>query len=271
MPEYVTYTNRWGETRTRRKARKPLRVRDGQQKKAYKAEDAIFRNAGWRNKADLSGNIQCAIWINRVCRNERARAAVDKAGGRLPSAVTVKSQTIGAHAKPWFTEISVAPTMRYEWVLLHELAHLCHRNNSDKTIAGHGREWAAFYLALVGAVLGTAKAKQLRLSFRKHGVKFKPKRTLSPERKAALAARLTAMRQQKAAIAAMSDDEYLEHNASKHDGAISIDDPRALDIVVRQQDANAVVPVVIDERDRKLADLLIHQRAMDVARALSES
>jgi len=259
-------------------------VRDGQQRKLYTAESRVFD--GWRNKTDLTQTTQCEVWIGRVLKSERARKAVVAAGGRWPARVTIKSQGRGAHAKPHYQEISIAPNMRKEWVLLHELAHVCTKDVGLE-VAGHGREYAAIYVALVGAVLGKSWADRLKREFRTSGVKFKPKRTLSPERKAALVARMAAMRAKAKAIKAMSDDDYLEHNASKNDGAINIDDPRALDIVVRQQnEAASKVTPGHEPAERSAAghgtddgsthpkasrvDDSTHQRAMSIALALSE-
>lgn len=204
------------------KPKRKRAVRDGQRTKLYEAENRVF--SGWRNKVDLTQTVQCEVWLGRVLRSERAKNAVLNAGGRWPSKVTVKSQAYGAHAKPYFQEISVSPGMRKEWTLLHELAHICTRA-ATIDVAGHGREYAAIYVALVGAVLGQSWAKRLKAEFKAKRVKFKPKRTLSPERKAALSARLAAVRAAKSAKA--------KANAS--------------------------------------ADAPIHSRAMDIARALSES
>lgn len=76
---------------------------------------------------------------------------------------------------------------RYEMVVLHELAHFVTiRTYGHYGAAAHGREYCAIYLELVEHMMGTGAAADLRDAFKAHGVKYKPKRELSPERREAL-------------------------------------------------------------------------------------
>ena len=71
---------------------------------------------------------------------------------------------------------------RYRQMILHELAHaVASQIHGSGNIQGHGREYAAIYLDLVRHFLGAEAARQLRASFKAHGVKHRPKRVLSPE------------------------------------------------------------------------------------------
>lgn len=72
--------------------------------------------------------------------------------------------------------IYVSTYYRNRIVLLHELAHCL-------TIGkvAHGREYAAVYLKLVQHVMGKEVAARLKAAFKAEGVRFRPKRKLSPE------------------------------------------------------------------------------------------
>lgn len=197
------------------------RVRDTQKTNLYRAESAAFpeykavrrtitrdgrlRRASAAHPGALwfGSTIECEVWVNRVLRNPRAEAAVRKVmasfGTRLwswPLRVRVThSQGVGG-ARGGAGVISVSAYCRNALILLHELAHCIVPYN----VAGHGREYAAAYLALVRAVLGVKAHDRLRDAFKSGGVKFRPKRVLSPERRAAAIARLAACRAPKAAV-----------------------------------------------------------------------
>ena len=70
--------------------------------------------------------------------------------------------------------------------ILHEMAH----GIVPRDVAAHGREYAGVLVELVTRFMGKEAGKQLRASFAKHKVKYKSKRTLSPEQKALAIARI---------------------------------------------------------------------------------
>lgn len=178
------------------------RTRDGQKSKLYKAERTALNLF---DKMEFGSAVECEIFVGRVLANQRARAAVFAAGRPFAPAKTLwpgrvrvrqmKANARGANASPVFGVIGIARTAMTKAVLLHELAHICTPDD-----VGHGPQYAAVYLALVKSVLGTASYKALKASFKTGKVRFKAKRTLSPERKAALVATLAAARAKRAAI-----------------------------------------------------------------------
>lgn len=107
---------------------------------------------------------------------------------------------------PWFGEkpvdVSVSPQRRYggasafinmrkivfgrksmnKLIAVHEFAHLLCPDPGDP---GHGRLFCATYLELVGFAFNEDAKKKLRDSFKKHKVKYRPKRVLSEEQREA--------------------------------------------------------------------------------------
>lgn len=63
------------------------------------------------------------------------------------------------------------PHIADRWVLLHEVAHAM-----IPGVSGHGREYAAMFLALVRRWLGDEAGKALLAGYRAAGVKYLPKR-----------------------------------------------------------------------------------------------
>lgn len=70
---------------------------------------------------------------------------------------------------------------RQKWVVIHELAHVVDRNENGRPRAiwhqGHGWQFAAIYLRLVGTAFGYGAEKALRASFKEHGVKYSQPKT----------------------------------------------------------------------------------------------
>lgn len=87
-----------------------------------------------------------------------------------------------ACAENW-NEIKLPIWARNKYVVLHELSHVLRmrywrwRGNREKHEAGHGREFAATYLQLVLIFMGRPAHNALKASFKKHHVRFRPKRT----------------------------------------------------------------------------------------------
>lgn len=91
---------------------------------------------------------------------------------------------------------------------LHELAHVIHDFGADPTLTashgmrpptkeedprwyeGHGYQFCKIYLDLVLLYMGRTKRDGLRAAFRKHRVRYKVPRKLSPEQRQAAAERL---------------------------------------------------------------------------------
>jgi hypothetical protein len=88
--------------------------------------------------------------------------------------------------------IAIPKWARTKMIVLHELSHIALSRTTlrdCKSIAPHGREFAAFYLKIVRRFLGVEVHDQLRAAFVKGGVKYKPKKVLSDEQREILRAR----------------------------------------------------------------------------------
>lgn len=95
---------------------------------------------------------------------------------------------------------------------LHELAHVIHDFGSDYNLTrqhgmrpptkaedprwweGHGYQFCRIYLELVLLYMGREKMRGLKAAFKKHRVRYKAPRKMSPEQRAAAVARLAAVR-----------------------------------------------------------------------------
>jgi len=144
-----------------RRAAEPTRgkrPRDSQRAKLYRAEQS--RPQG-RRFATLP---QCQHYVDSVLRSPWWR-------GVHPDieTVRVKDGRGRRSAAAWHQarEIALPRHARSELTILHELAHLV----TPPTFAGHGPEFAATYLDLVGRFMPPPAAEDLRTAFREHRVR----------------------------------------------------------------------------------------------------
>lgn len=151
------------------------RARDSQRSKVYTAEWATERGKAERRfdemsdlKARTKQIVESKWWRDRI-RFRRTVTVKDGRGRRL------------ACADSWDFSISLPRHQRNDWVLIHELAHLLADNIHGRRIAAHGREFCMEYLALTRRFRGKAAHDDLKASFKKHGVKYRPKVQLSQE------------------------------------------------------------------------------------------
>lgn len=208
LREMLTFGT-FGRTKTKR--RKSTLPRDSQMSKVYRAEEMAFPDAHpgkgstKRPRDWFASTVEAEIFVNRILRSDRAHKAVRKAAEafakqtedgwkvsefyRWPGRVAVETGPDGMGGSAGNGRIKVSPGFRNKVVLIHELAHLV-----APVAEKHGRLFAAIELALVRSVLGTRDHDALRKAFKAKGVKYTAKRTLSPERKAALVKRLAEYR-----------------------------------------------------------------------------
>ena len=184
------------------------RERDSQRKKAYAAENAIFRA---ENGAIHSSTFESIGDCNRYIHAVLKRAVfVSRYGARACKPVDVIPGK-GCCAEFGHT-IRLAKWGYSEWMCLHELAHIIQyrinetalqrRNNQTEGSrwrelawlrdpfakdsmrpAGHGWQWASIYLDLVRFMIGKGTHDALRDSFKKHKVRFRPKIVRAPSTK----------------------------------------------------------------------------------------
>lgn len=98
--------------------------------------------------------------------------------------------------EPFYSTITVPPK-KDKWTdltMCRQIAYVLLMRTHGQA-AWHGREFCAIYLDVVRAMMGAAAYELLKGSFRKHKVRFTPKRVLSPEQRAAARERLAKARE----------------------------------------------------------------------------
>lgn len=194
----VRQTEKLQAARRRRAASRHSRPRDAQRKKVYAAEELAFRRPpeGFEPYPRQKGRTldQATRYANHIA------GRVGRAGQVPPFKLNRRR---GAFHRVWFGTGSGAPTVirsqidfsheaiELDWVIIHEL---CHEWSDFFSIAGHGREWCALYLATVREVLGERWHLRLKGAFDVLGVKYRAKREISDEQRAILRERLAAAR-----------------------------------------------------------------------------
>ena len=152
------------------------RPRDSQQSKLYRAEVAAFGES--REEFGSVGEMQAYIdqtlrtrWFRNRWRTKRVTVTDGRMRRRGGASYSYAGWDPG-----W--QLKMPRRTRCEWYLLHELAHVV----TPGHCASHGREYARNYLALVRRFMGEDAHVKLRDSFRKHKVKWHPKRSPQPGR-----------------------------------------------------------------------------------------
>ena len=161
--------------------------RDSQRSKLYKAEREI-KNPLALERIETVPEIQ--KWVDKICsyawfkrrfgnniriRVEDGRGRRNASGQRWLFRV-LKDDKIEIYNG----YIKLPMWARKKWVILHEMAHVICRYKP-----AHGRYFARCYLSLVHHVLGNEVRAELIGAFKKNKVKYKPKRIVSEEFKAA--------------------------------------------------------------------------------------
>lgn len=183
-----------------------LKERDSQREKLYRAERAVRDEHGGKQFESVEemqayiDNLLRQEWFNRTWPHVIHRVTVHSGAGNRRATC---SHCWGGYNR--CPEIKMPRWARCEQILLHELAHAL----TPVGAAAHGWEFAQAMLRLVKNRIGKEAEKALRLSFRKHRVRMKPKRSrpMSEEQKAALRERLAGYREQRVAAVRQLEEE----------------------------------------------------------------
>jgi putative metallohydrolase (TIGR04338 family) len=179
---------------------------DSQRSRVYQAERALDRPE-WNRRLGTVQEIQ--DYVDRIVRSRWFRGAFPDFPGRI----IVKDGRGRRRAGGWRTWdggcITLPVWSRRASIVLHEVAHVVtpRRDAQGRRTAAHGREFAAAFLALVRRWMGAEAAAALRAAFRLHGVRYRPRRAPDPAQRAALAARMAALRQRAVPAAAKTEPE----------------------------------------------------------------
>lgn len=141
---------------------KPPRERDQQRKRLYAAEE--FMRSDSRRRIETVPEIQA--YVNELCEE---RWFKKRWGGHH---VVVKDGRGRRRACAIGNIIKMPRHARFEWVVLHEVAHTL----IPAPLAWHGSCFANAYLELVRCRLGKATADKLETRFRIHRVRHTPRR-----------------------------------------------------------------------------------------------
>jgi hypothetical protein len=188
-----------------------MKVRDQQRAKVYRAENAVngFKDPEWR---DLES---CRKFLNEL-RNDRV---LNRWYPKLKQTIDKVELHPGMGRRKACCEygwnrytIKLPLWARGRMVVCHELAHaliaeMYGRNyqmngTHPGSVQAHGWQFARMQMFFIQRGVSKAKADELKASYKKHGVRFqqpKPKRQLSPERKAELQERMKKMHEAKKA------------------------------------------------------------------------
>lgn len=153
---------------------------DSQRGKLYAAENKVPRG---EEMPDLKAverylaDMQARSWWRWGLKLVPGKRAIESAPIRVADGRGRRSASGGS----W--TITLPRWARCERIILHEAAHCITPGKM------HGREFAAAYLELVTRMMGKDAGAALRLAFREGGVRYKPKRQLTPEQLERLRAR----------------------------------------------------------------------------------
>ena len=174
-----------------------MRTKDSKRSKVYAAENkalAAMRAAGLVEREEMT-QAQMQRRLKTIAHAKWTLRRYKQLGTNVPLRFDRQSWATGGSLGMRFPPRG--PLLN-KLTLLHELAHVIqHRTPFGHLTAGHGREWAAVYVALTQRFLGRQCAALLKQHFRAAKIPFgKPraKRVLTEEQKQVLRDRLAAAR-----------------------------------------------------------------------------
>lgn len=177
---------------------------DSQRSKVYKAETASKLRG-----VELPEMVNVTQYVRELTRKPGFKAYAPQTaaaeivfhnGGGALRATCTRSIGQGASiGRPW-VRLSFPKWSRYEEVVLHEVAHAVATERHGVKAAAHGRGFTESLLWLVRLQMGAKAEAAMKAAFTEGGVKFRPKRQMTP-------AQLEAARRGLAAMAARTNTD----------------------------------------------------------------
>ncbi len=139
--------------------------RDEQRKRLYAAERQV--KAFLRDPLPTIAQMQA--FVDAILRNRWFQI-------HFAASMSAPIRVIGGRQRPatamnFLSTISMPTWSRTKFVVIHEVSHiLAARCCGQDLIAGHGREFATFFLELVEHFLGTEDCQDLLAAFARFGV-----------------------------------------------------------------------------------------------------
>lgn len=159
-------------------------ARDSQRSKVYEAQSHFHAlcSTAWSRFDSIS---DCQVYVDSVTQSRWWKS-------RFPFVYKVRVLKYQGYrkavAQKWNGTINLPQWAFNEFTILHELCH--HTISYDN--ASHGREFCRNLLVLIKRFLGSEYEQTFRECFKITGVKWRKKRNLSPEQRAAMAERARA-------------------------------------------------------------------------------
>jgi putative metallohydrolase (TIGR04338 family) len=146
--------------------------RDNQRSKLYKAERATSM---WKNPKRLDTVKDIEKFVERVQARKSLRKRFGYCLGRHVEVLDGRGRR-SACGGSWGIKMPI--WSRNELIVCHELAHTINIRMCGSRVAGHGWQFANIYLQLVQSMMGKDAADELKASFKKHRVRFNPKKAV---------------------------------------------------------------------------------------------
>lgn len=164
--------------------------RDTQRNKVYKAEHVLEKYAEPLPEMKDLERFAKKVWASR-----RVKKAFPKATSRFLAIGDGRGHS--RYATGGWAGIDMPRFARNSQITLHELAHVIDQRENGSQWAGHGWRYCAVYLKMVLYVFGREAHNDLKASFKKHRVRYKPKRkrNMSEEQRTALRERMAVARE----------------------------------------------------------------------------
>jgi putative metallohydrolase (TIGR04338 family) len=144
-------------------------MRDSQRQRVYDSEAEFEKTVGsgqqFRNKDEVQAylfNLMGSNWYQTQWP-------------KAPRTITVRLNAIWARSSGGRTKIRISKGSMDEITVLHELAH----SITGKEGGWHGRTFCINFLKLIRKKLSVTAEESMKACFKKHKVKFRPKRRVS--------------------------------------------------------------------------------------------
>ncbi len=178
------------------------RPRDSQRSRLYAAEQAVG-GYGSNGGQPLPTMADIEAYLDKLTSSAWFRRRWDRV---YPGTYRLRNGAGNRKATGGMNDLTYPRWSRYEWMVLHELAHhIVERHSGSSTQAWHGWMFCSVLLELVEHAFGAEMAKRFKAEMKKRNVKYtKPraKQPMSEERKAQLREQLAAARAVREANAA---------------------------------------------------------------------
>ena len=153
-----------------------LKPRDSQRSKLYRAEHEAFGEAWSKNGHFTLPQAEAyvkRVWRSKFVQNKFPLTVIN----HVPRVTDGRGRRKAAGS---ISHIKLPRWARTKPVILHEIAHALSVADREAhgPMAAHGWQFARRFIVLVQRFLGKEEARKLKTAFRKHRVRYNPKRKI---------------------------------------------------------------------------------------------